>query len=86
VTLSDCKEGQWLQVTGTEGEEMTIQSLRFGLGDGAKIQVQKNIKGGPVIISKNQLEIAIGRKLADCIQVRINDKPAKAERADANVQ
>ena len=50
-------------------EEITVQALRFGIGEGTRIQVQKNIRGGPVIISKNQLEIAIGRQLADCIQV-----------------
>jgi len=69
VTLGDGKEGQWLVVTGTQGDEITVQALRFGIAQGAQIQVQKNIRGGPVIVSKNQLEIAIGRKLADFIHV-----------------
>jgi Fe2+ transport system protein FeoA len=69
VTLSESKMGQWLLVTGTHGEDMSIQAMRFGIGEGAQIQVQKNIRGGPIIISKNQLEIAIGRQLANCIEV-----------------
>jgi ferrous iron transport protein A len=69
VTLADCKDGQWLVVTNTVGDEITVQALRFGIGEGTQIQVQKNIPGGPVIISKNHLEIAIGRQLAHCIQV-----------------
>jgi len=71
VTLGESKDGQWLMVTRTHGEEITMQALRFGIGEGAQIQVQKNIPGGPVIISRNQLEIAIGRQLADCIQVSV---------------
>lgn len=69
MTLSEAKEGQWLVVTSTEGDDISVQALRFGIGEGARIQVQKNLRGGPVIIAKNQLEIAIGRKLADCIKV-----------------
>jgi Fe2+ transport system protein FeoA len=69
VTLGEGKDGQLLTVTGTEGDDITWQALRFGIGEGSQIQVQKNIPGGPVIISKNQLEIAIGRQLASLIQV-----------------
>lgn len=74
MTLGDGKEGQLLVVTHTEGDDITVQALRFGIGEGSQIQVQKNIRGGPVIISKNQLEIAIGRKLANCIHVELNPK------------
>jgi len=69
MTLSDGKDGQWLIVTATLGEEITYQALRFGIGEGSRIQVQKNIPGGPIIISKNNLEIAIGRQLANSIAV-----------------
>jgi Fe2+ transport system protein FeoA len=69
MTLSDGKDGQWLIVTATLSEEMTYQALRFGIGEGSRIQVQKNIPGGPIIISKNNLEIAIGRQLANSIAV-----------------
>ena len=69
MTLADAKDGQAVLVTRTNGEEITSQAMRFGIGEGTKIQIQKNIKGGPVIISKNQLEIAIGRQLAQLIEV-----------------
>ncbi len=71
MTLGDGKDGQLLVVTKTDGDDITWQALRFGIGEGSQIQVQKNIPGGPVIISKNQLEIAIGRQLASRIQVTL---------------
>ena len=72
MRLSDGKDGQWLIVTQTMGDDITYQALRFGIGEGSCIQVQKNIACGPIIISKNQLEIAIGRQLADLIHVSLH--------------
>lgn len=46
-----------------------MQALRFGIGEGAELIVEKSIKGGPVIIVRNHLEIAIGRALAEAIEV-----------------
>lgn len=69
MTLADAKEGQWLIVTGTQAGEVTIQALRFGIEEGARIRVRKTIAGGPVIVSRNQLEIAVGRQIAEAIRV-----------------
>lgn len=69
MTLVDGKDGQRLIITRTAGDEITWQALRFGIGEGSNIQVQKNIPGGPVIVLRNQLEIAIGRQLAALIEV-----------------
>jgi Fe2+ transport system protein FeoA len=69
VTLADAKEGQWLIVAGTEAGEVTMQALRFGIEEGARIRVRKKIPGGPVIVARNQLEIAVGRQIAEAIRV-----------------
>lgn len=69
--LSEAKEGQSLTVTNITNEEITWQALRFGLEEGSQIRIEKNIRGGPVIVSKNQLEIAIGRKIAEAIEARL---------------
>ncbi|HNB23927.1 MAG TPA: ferrous iron transport protein A [Candidatus Melainabacteria bacterium] len=70
LTLSDAKQGQKLMVVRTVGEEITVQALRFGIGEGAELTVEKSIKGGPVIVVRNHLEIAIGRALAEAIEVK----------------
>ncbi len=69
MTLTDATDGQFLTVTHTVGEDITVQALRFGISEGAAIEVQKNIPGGPVIVMRNQMEIAIGRQLAQLIYV-----------------
>ena len=71
MTLVEAEEGDRLIVTVVAGEEITWQALRFGIDEGAEISLQKKIPGGPVIITKNQLEIAIGRQLAASIQVSL---------------
>jgi Fe2+ transport system protein FeoA len=69
MKLTEAKDGQTLEVLEVEGQAASMQALRFGIDAGSKITVQKNISGGPVIISKNQLEIAIGREIALAISV-----------------
>lgn len=72
MTLADAKDGAVLVVVNTGyDEEISLQALRFGIDCGAEIEVQKNIRGGPVIVARNQMEIAIGREIAKNIEVRI---------------
>jgi Fe2+ transport system protein FeoA len=69
MKLGEAKEGQSCVVTAIVGDEVTVQAMRFGIDSGTTILVEKNIRGGPVIVCKNQLEIAIGREIADAIEV-----------------
>ncbi len=71
MTLADCKDGQNLLIMGSSQNEINLQAIRFGINQGSTVKVAKNITNGPVIILKNQLEIAIGRQLAKVIQVQI---------------
>jgi ferrous iron transport protein A len=74
MTLADAKDGDMLIVLSTGDEEISLQTLRFGIDSGAEIEVQKNIRGGPVIVSRNHLEIAIGREIAKNIEVVLREK------------
>lgn len=75
--LSEAKEGQKLSVTNITNEEISWQALRFGLEPGSQVTITKNIKGGPVIVSRNQLEIAIGRKIAEAIEATLLESTQK---------
>jgi Fe2+ transport system protein FeoA len=70
MTLADAQEGAKLVVIATIGDDVTIQALRFGIGEGAAITIGKNIPGGPVIVVKKQMELAVGRQLAKAIEVK----------------
>jgi len=74
MKLTDAKDGQSLEIVEVDGDSASIQALRFGIDSGSRITVQKNISGGPVIVSKNQLEIAIGREIAAAITVVLKDR------------
>jgi Fe2+ transport system protein FeoA len=74
MTLADAREGDKLVVISTGDDEVSLQTLRFGIDSGAEIEVQQNIRGGPVIVSRNHLEIAIGREIAKYIEVELKVK------------
>lgn len=74
MKLSDAKEGQKCTVVAIHGDDITMQATRFGIDSGTLIYIQKNIKGGPVVICKNELEIAIGRDIAKSIEIAIGGK------------
>ncbi len=72
MKLSEAKEGQHFEVAAITSSEVMVQAMRFGIDAGTLIYVEKNIRGGPVIVCKNQLEIAIGREIAQAIEVNIH--------------
>ncbi|MBS4024127.1 MAG: ferrous iron transport protein A, partial [Clostridia bacterium] len=45
------------------------QIIRFGITEGAVIKCEEVVPAGPIIVSRNLQEIAIGRSLARQIKV-----------------
>ncbi|CAN5545717.1 ferrous iron transport protein A [soil metagenome] len=69
MTLAEAIEGKKVTIKNTEGDDVTLQALRFGIAQGAVVNIEKNIPGGPVIVSRNQMELAVGRQFAQLIEV-----------------
>jgi Fe2+ transport system protein FeoA len=69
MTLLEATEGQLLLVTAVADDEIAYQAIRFGIAEGSEIRLTKKLPGGPVIISRNHLEIALGSELASAIEV-----------------
>jgi Fe2+ transport system protein FeoA len=69
MKLSEAAEGKHFEVTEITAQDIVLQALRFGIDTGTCVYVEQNIRGGPVIVCKNQLEIAIGREIAQAIEV-----------------
>ncbi|GAB6100216.1 ferrous iron transport protein A [Halanaerocella petrolearia] len=69
MTLAEVKRGEQFQITSIPDRDVRAQTLRFGISEGAEVACAEKIPGGPVILKRNLQEIAIGRKLAEKIEV-----------------
>ncbi len=69
MTLDRMKRGQRCRILSIPSELVRAQALRFGIAEGEVVTCCEVIPAGPVVISKNRQEIAIGRGLARQIEV-----------------
>ena len=60
-----------LKVVSIEHEKLLEDALRFGIEIGECIKIINKLPGGPVVIQKNEQQIAIGQELAKEIQVKL---------------
>lgn len=70
TTLAGLKRGQRCCIVSLPSEAIRAQALRFGIAEGEIVTCLEKIPAGPVVIARNKQEIAIGRRLAQQIQVR----------------
>lgn len=70
MTLSQLKRGQKAQIVSIPDAEVRAQAIRFGISIGAEVQCAEKVWAGPIVISRGNQEIAVGRKLAERIEVR----------------
>ena len=63
-----------LKVLSVNNEKLLEDGMRFGIECGECVQIINKLPGGPVVIQKNQQQIAIGRELARAIEVKIVEK------------
>jgi Fe2+ transport system protein FeoA len=69
MTLDKGKKGMMIKVLDIPDELVRAQIIRFGIMEGAVITCEEVVPAGPVIITRNNQEIAIGRNLAKRIMV-----------------
>ena len=60
-----------LQIVSIKDEQLLNDAFRFGVECGEHVQIINKFPGGPIVIQKNQQQIAIGRELARAIEVKI---------------
>lgn len=71
MRLSETKPGDAFMVAAIADEFARLQAIRFGIAEGARAICQTVLPGGPVVVRKGKQEMALGRNLADRIQVRL---------------
>jgi Fe2+ transport system protein FeoA len=69
MTMDGMKKGQRCRISALPDDTIRSQAVRFGIGEGEIVTCTEIIPAGPVVISKNRQEIAIGRRLAKKILV-----------------
>ena len=71
MNLEDAPNKAELEIISIKEGKLNEDALRFGIESGETIQVINKLPGGPIVIQKNQQQIAIGRELARAIEVKL---------------
>ena len=68
-TLAQIKKGMVCTIKNIPAVDIRAQTIRFGLVEGKQILCQAVIPAGPIVVKVNRQEIALGRHLAEMIEV-----------------
>ncbi|ABZ85348.1 ferrous iron uptake protein feoa, putative [Heliomicrobium modesticaldum Ice1] len=71
MTLDRSLKGQRVYITAIRHPLVRAQAIRFGISEGETVTVQEVIPAGPVIVRKRHQELAIGRRMAADIGIRV---------------
>lgn len=69
MTLDKARRGQKIRIIYLPDDLIRSQVIRFGIYEGTVVICREVLPAGPVVISRNRQEIAIGRNLARLIGV-----------------
>ena len=73
MNLEDAPNKSVLEIVSINQSKLSEDAMRFGIEAGECVQIINKLPGGPIVIQRNQQQIAIGRELARAIIVRIID-------------
>lgn len=69
-SLSTARKGELFEIISVDDDHARVQALRFGMSAGACVECITRVPAGPIVIKSGRQEIAVGRGLAERIQVR----------------
>lgn len=69
MTLDKVRRGNRIIIRNIGDKSLKTQAIRLGIFEGAEFLCSEKLPGGPVILQNRLQEIAIGKGLAECIQV-----------------
>ena len=73
MDLEQAPVNSLLEIVSIDSEKLLNDAMRFGIETSEVVKIINKLPGGPIVIQKNQQQIAIGRELAKAVQVRIKD-------------
>lgn len=69
--LNNCRRGQKVKILAIADSMVRAQAIRFGIAEGEIVRCEEVVPAGPVVLGKNNQEIAVGRGLATRIKVEL---------------
>lgn len=69
--LTGIKRGEWVKITSLPQGVLKAQFVRLGIHEGEKVRCLERLPGGTIVLQKNRQQIAIGKKLAEQIGVKV---------------
>lgn len=75
VTLDQMRAGDWLCVVRISDPVTATNAMRLGIAAGEHLQVASKVPGGPIVIRRDGLEVALGRDLCREIVVESVERP-----------
>lgn len=69
--LNNCRRGQTVKIIAIADSMVRAQAIRFGIAEGEIVRCEQIVPAGPVVLRKNNQEIALGRGLASRISVEL---------------
>ncbi len=70
MTLDKAKRGSEIQILSISDPHSRSLLMRMGISEGSSVICQEKLPRGPVVLRCKRQEIAVGRKLAQCIHVK----------------
>ncbi len=67
--LDQANVGETLRVSRIEDPEVATLALRLGISEGASLRLTSKVPGGPLVVTRGKVEIALGREICRGIEV-----------------
>jgi ferrous iron transport protein A len=69
MTLDKVKRGNKVRIMKINNNHLKTQAIRIGIYEGAVFFCSEKLTGGPIILQNRMQEVAVGRGLAEDIEV-----------------
>ncbi len=69
MTLDKVKRGNKIRIKKIDNRDLKTQAIRIGIYEGAIFLCSEKLPGGPIILQNRMQEVAVGRGLAEDIEV-----------------
>lgn len=74
LTLEQAQVGDFLRILKITDPETATLAMRLGVSEGEILHLASKVPGGPVVIRRGAMEIALGRQLCQGIEVEKTEK------------